>query len=453
MKAERPRDLALRILNGLEHRPNLSVNYLDDQFQRNPILDDRDRAFISNLVQGVLRYRLRLDWVIDLHADIPLSKIAPIILNILRLALYQIFFLDRVPESAAVNEAVNQTKANRRTRHVASFVNGILRTICRQKGDITFPDRDKEAAYYLAVYYSYPEWLVNKWIKELGIAITEEMLSAQNRIPALNIRTNTIKISRTGLINRLAEEGITGKPTPYSPEGIVLEGLKGRVDRLSTFREGMFQVQDQAAQITSHLLAPQSGDAVLDICAGLGGKSTHMAELMGGNGSVLALDIDLRRLINLGQNSQRLGIADIPSLVADASSNLSSMFRSRFDRIMVDAPCSGLGVISRHPDGKWNRDERDIIRLAHLQKTLLKEASSVLKRGGWMLYVTCTISREENEEVVEAFLESDSDIVLEDLKEHVPKWGPDLINDQCFFKTFPHIHHMDGFFAALFSKR
>jgi 16S rRNA (cytosine967-C5)-methyltransferase len=452
MKAETPRDLALMVLNGLSHRSIFSGQYLDDVFQRNTHLGNRDKAFISNLVQGVLRWQLRLDWIIGEAADFPIKKITPPILNILRMALYQIFFLDRVPESAAVNEAVNRSKAYG-ARHLVAFVNGILRRICRQKDKIPFPDPKKHRVHYLSVFHSYPQWLVKKWIKELGIEFTERLLSAGNRIPVFIVRTNTLKLDCPDLIKHLAEEGISGRPTCYSPEGVLVEGIKGRADELSSFRRGLFQVQDEAAQITSHLIAPEPGETILDICAGLGGKTTHLAALTGEMGRVLALDISHRKLIKLGKNSQRLGIGNINTLVADASGSLSSLFRFKFDKIMVDAPCSGLGVISRHPDGKWNRDEKDITRLALQQKTMINEAASILRKGGRMLYVTCTISEEENEGVVKSCLESHSDLFLENIKDHIPEWGLDLIDNQGFLKTYPHIHHMDGFFGALFTKK
>lgn len=452
MKAKTPRDLALMVLNGLPSKSIFPGHYLDEVFRRNPQLDDRDRAFMSHLVQGVLRWQRRLDWIIGQVADFPIRKITPPILNILRLALYQIFFLDRVPESAAVNEAVNQSK-NHGAQHVVSFVNGILRRICRDKDKITFPDREGNTVHYLSVFYSYPEWLVEKWIRELGIAFTESLLSAGNRIPSFTIRTNLLKLTHPELIRLLGEEGITGRPTPYSPEGILLEGFSGRIEELSSFKKGLFQVQDQAAQITSHLLSPEPGQTILDVCAGSGGKTTHLAGLMGDEGRVLALDISHRRLISLKENSQRLGLRSINSVVGDASRELSSLCRIKFHKIMIDAPCSGLGVISRHPDGKWNRNEKDILRLAQLQKTIISQAASVLRHGGRMLYVTCTISREENEEVVNHCLKSHGDISLENMKDHVPQWGQDLIDNEGFLRTYPHVHHMDGFFAALFSKR
>ena len=452
MKSETPRNLALSVLNGLSHRPILSESYLDDVSRSNAQLDERDRAFISHLVKGVLRWRLRLDWVIEQTSHFPFEKITPPILNILRLALYQIFFLDRVPDSAAVNEAVNQSKAHG-AKHVVSFVNGILRGVCRKRDEITFPDRDGDPAQYFSVFYSYPKWLVQRWIRDWGADFTEGLLSAGNRIPGFIIRTNILRLGRHELIGRLKEEGMSAKPTPYSLQGIMVEGLRGRPDELSSFKEGLFQVQDQAAQITSHLLAPQPGEDILDMCAGLGGKSTHLAELMGDRGRVLALDISHRRLISLGRNSLRLGIKSITNLVADASTSLSSLFHFNFDKIMIDAPCSGFGVISRHPDGKWNRSEADIDRLARLQKGIIGEAASVLRSGGKMLYVTCTISKEENEEVVQDCLNRHRDVSLVNMKDHVPEWCLDLIDDLGFLRTFPHVHHMNGFFAALFVKR
>ena len=451
MKAETPRNLALRVLNGLSHRQILSRSYLDDVFQRNAHLNERDRAFISHLVQGVQRWRLRLDWIIEQVSDFPLEKIDPPILNILRLALYQLYFLDKVPESAAVNEAVNQSKAYG-AKHVVSFVNAILRSICRKRDKIPFPNKDNDPVHYLSVIHSYPIWLVKRWIRDWGEDFTEDLLSAGNQIPGLTIRTNILRLGRHELMERLQDEGRAATPTPYAPQGILVEGHRGRPDELSSFKDGLFQVQDQAAQITSHLLAPQPGENILDICAGLGGKTTHLAELMGDRGRVLALDINHKRLINLDRNSKRLGIESVHCLVADASRSLSSLFHCKFDKIVIDAPCSGFGVISRHPDGKWNRREEDIQRLALLQKGILDKTASILRSGGKMLYVTCTISEEENEGVVKDCLERHSDLSLVNMKEQAPAWCLDLIDDQGFLRTFPHIHHTDGFFAALFFK-
>lgn len=451
MKPATPRDLALKILDGLPEKSALVDDALDDLFRRHSGLAGRDRAFISHLVQGVLRWRLRLDWMIKQASDTPLRKITLAVLNVLRLGVYQLFFMDRVPESAAVNEAVEQAKAAGGQR-MGSFVNGVLRNICRRRESIAFPDRDKNLILHLSVFYSYPEWLVVKWVREWGAECAESLLSAGNRIPGLTLRANTLKADRSEVIHRLAEEGVKAKPSPYSPDGILAEDFRGRVDQLMSFREGLFQVQDEAAQIPSHLLDPRPGERVLDVCAGFGGKTTHLAERMGDKGRVFALDISHKRLVGLVRNSGRLGIDGITPVAADAAKSLSKLFRSPFDRIMVDAPCSGLGVISRHPDIKWNRGEKDVERLALLQRAILKESVSLLRKGGRMFYTTCTLSREENEGVVEHCLASHPDMSVLHLGNHVPGWCLDLIDEQGFMRSLPHVHHMDGFFGALFEK-
>lgn len=448
----KPRDLALKILNRLSSKPGFSQNILDSAFQDNTRLDARDRAFVSHLVQGVLRWRQRLDWTIAQASDFPLNKITPANLNILRLALYQVLFMDRVPDSAAVNEAVNQAKRSN-PRHAVSFINGILRNLCRQKNDLPLPDRERDAALYLSVRHSYPPWLVKQWVGAWGAPFAEGLLEAGNRIPPLVVRTNTLRLSRSQLVQHLAQEGVHGIPTSRVPEGVVIENFRGRVDSLAAFKSGLFQVQDEAAQITSHLLVPAPQETILDICAGHGGKSSHLAALMGDRGRILALDINSRRLVSLSHNARRLGIRSIVPLAADATASLSSLLGRKFDGILVDAPCSGLGVISRHPDIKWNREEKDVHRLSLLQKSILNQAASLLRMGGRMLYVTCTLSGQENEDVVEDVLGRQPGISLLNMKGHVPAWGEDLIDDNGFFRTFPHIHGMDGFFAALFTKK
>jgi len=452
MKKQKPRDLALQALNRLSRKTGLSDRILDDLFRSAPDLDDRDRAFISHLFLGVLRWRLRLDWIIEQNLDFPLRKIDSSVLNILRLAVYQVLFMSRVPESAAVDEAVKQVKS-KQPRHVVSFVNGILRTICRRKDAALFPDPKKDPVLYLSMVHSYPEWLVLKWIRERGMEVTEDLLAAGNQIPSLVLRTNQLKVTRPAVLEHLEEEGILGTPTSFSPQGLRIEDLRGRVDELPSFREGLFQVQDEAAQIASFLLAPQPGEAVLDVCAGLGGKSTHLAELMKDRGRVIALDRDARRLLSLEINRIRLGIKSVFPLTADATQEISSLFRTLFDAILIDAPCSGLGVLARHPDAKWNKSEADLRRLADLQQTIISRAIPLLRKGGKLLYVVCTISKEENEEVVRQSLESHREIVLCDLREQAPEWAQTLIDGEGFFRTFPHKHGMDGFFAALFRKK
>ena len=452
MKSAIPRDLAFRALNSPNQSPGFAERYLEKSFRQEPHLDARDRAFAVHLVQGVLRWRLRLDWIIEQSLRFPFNNIEPPILNILRLAVYQIFFMDRVPESAAVNEAVKQATAKGR-KHVAGFVNGILRNICRGKAQIPLPDAELDPVRYLSVFHSYPAWIVEKWIREFGIDSAESLLAAGNRVPELVIRRNSLKVDRSALLKLLEKEGLIAKATRYSPDGLCVESLAGPVSELSAFKEGHFQVQDEAAQVSSYLLFPKPGDSILDMCAGLGGKTTHLAELLKVKGRIVALDINHGRLVRLSKNTERLGIDCVSPVVADAVNKASFLFNASFDKVLVDAPCSGLGVLSRHPDGKWNKREEDIKELARLQARILKNAVTVLRKGGQLLYVTCTVSRDENDEVVHDFLEKNKDMSLVDLKGRLPSWGHDLIDERGFFRTFPHIHGTDGFFGALFVKK
>jgi 16S rRNA (cytosine967-C5)-methyltransferase len=446
-----PRDLALTALNRMENSPGFLERYVEFAFQGNPSLDERDRAFVVHLVQGVVRWQIRLDWIIRQRVRFPFKNIEPSVLNILRLALYQIYFMDRVPDRAAVDEAVKQA-GGVRNRHVAGFVNGILRHICRNREDLRFPDPLAESERHLSIAYSYPLWLVQKWIRELGLAAAERLLEAGNRIPERIIRVNTLKMDRNGLMAALEDESACATPCAYSPDGLRLGDVRGPVDRLKAFKRGWFLVQGEAAQICSHLLNPRQGDWVLDVCAGLGGKSTHMAALMGNKGRVIALDRENRRLEQLAESARRLGARGVAAVAADAAERLSDVIGRRFDRILVDAPCSGLGVISRHPDIKLTKGPEDIHRLALLQKAILYQAVHLLKPGGRLLYATCTLSQEENEGVVEGIFKENAELALADLKTSTPPWARDLIDDNGFFRSLPHIHGMEGFFGVLFRK-
>jgi 16S rRNA (cytosine967-C5)-methyltransferase len=451
MKRKSSRDLALQILNKLSAKTIHSHLYLDDLFIKNEDLKGRDRAFVSHLVLGVLRWQGRLDWVIDQKTAFSIKKISPTIRNILRLALYQIFFMDRVPDSAAVNEAVKQAKTSR-SRQGVSFVNGLLRSVCRDKEGLPLPDREEALPHHLAVRYAYPEWLVNKWLKEWGQPFTEKLLDAGNTHPILTLRTNTLRTNRHALMTTFRDEGLDPKATLFSPEGIVLQGFRGRPDRIESFRDGLFQVQGEAAQLTAHILSPAPNDRVLDLCAGLGGKTTHLAALMGNQGRIVAMDINLKKLEKLRSNTFRLGIRTIQTVLGNSASPYPMPLRTSFDKILLDAPCSGLGVLSKHPDGKWNRNEADIERLSRLQESLVTNAAPLLKKGGHLLYETCKIYRPENEGVVDKVLSTCSNLSLLDIKKHLPHWGRNLSDNAGFLRTFPHIHGMEGFFAALFEK-
>jgi len=434
-----------------EGAPGVFERRLEDAFRLNPGLDSRDKAFAVHLVQGVLRWRARLDWMIDTYASFPFRRIEPDVLTILRIALYQMVFMDRVPASAAVNEAVKQVSSAGRP-HLNRFVNGILREISRQQGRCEFPSRQKDPVRHLSIRYSYPEWIVRKWIAEVGWESVESLLDAGNRISPMVLRVFGRKASRDHLAAMLSNEGMRVRNTEFSPDGLVVEEMGRPVGEMEAFKQGFFTVQGEAAQVASRLLAPSPGDDVLDLCAGLGGKTMHLAELAADTGMVIALDRSEKRLKDLTWTTRRLGLASIHPVVGDASENLCSWLKERFDRIMLDAPCSALGTISRHPDVKWSHREKDIRRLSKLQASLLDCAVGLLRPGGRMLYATCTISREENEGVVEGCAARRRSIFIEDLRKTAPSWAMPLLDEHGFLRCLPHVHHTEGFFGAMLVK-
>jgi 16S rRNA (cytosine967-C5)-methyltransferase len=293
---------------------------------------------------------------------------------------------------------------------------------------------------------------VRKWITELGWDNVEKLLEAGNKISPMVLRASSHKANRDQLAEMLSCEGMRVRNTEFSPDGLVVEEMLGPVGEIKAFRHGLFTVQGEAAQVASRLLAASPGDDVLDLCAGLGGKTTHLAELTGGAGVVLAVDRSERRLKELVRTARRMDLDSIHAVAGDISKNRCGWLRKRFDRIMLDAPCSALGTISRHPDVKWLRNEEDIRRLSRLQASLLDCSIDLLRPGGRILYATCTISREENEGVIEGCAARHKSVFIENLRKNAPDWAMPLLDKHGFLRCLPHVHHTEGFFAAMLVK-
>jgi 16S rRNA (cytosine967-C5)-methyltransferase len=399
----------------------------------------KDMALLRELCTGVLRWRGRLDWVLAQFLRTDIGGLTPWIRNVLRLGAYQLLFLDRVPDSAAVNECV---RLARRYGHAgtAGLVNGVLRAVARQKADLTYPDAEAEPARFLSVFCSHPEWMVERWLERYGFEETKALCAANNRRPTTTIRGNRLRGTRDELIRALGGSGIVAHPHPLVPDFAEVPEPEGLFDT-SLFRQGWFQAQDPSAGLAVLLLDPQPGERVLDMCAAPGGKTTHIAEKMRDSGQVVALDIHALRLARVEENAQRLGLHSITVLETDA---LDYGGEGRFDRVLVDVPCSGLGVLARRADARWSKRDADITPLAELQLALLTRAASCVRPGGVLVYSTCTIEPEENEAVVEEFLETlRGDFELD--------WPGPILSDLTsarYVRTFPHHHQMDGAFAA-----
>ncbi len=434
-RTDKVRERALSILQSAER--GSFVDPLIDGARKE--FDPRDNAFILELVYGVLRNRALLDWTLDCFSERPVARTDAWTRNILRLGAYQLIHLDRVPASAAVNTA---TELAKRHGGKSGYVNGLLRTIGRNKNSLPLPATDSPLLR-LSTIYSHPAWLVRRWMDRFGIETAEEVLRNNNRHAPLVIRTNALKGTREELLSFLDAQGAAVRPSSCSPCGIEVLSSPG-ITTLPAYQDGWFMVQDEAAQLVALMLSPQKGESVLDACAAPGGKATHLAEQMGNKGSVVALESDRRRIGKIRENGERLGIAIISSVQGDAA----SYREGTYDKILIDAPCSGLGVLRRHPDGRWTKSEESIIQRAKLQKKILENCAKLLNPGGVLVYATCTTEPDENEDVVRWFLGRNAAFAVDDPRPFLPVTARALVGTDLFFRTFPTEPAMDGFFTA-----
>lgn len=434
---------ALMILNRL----NSEQETLDNLVENVVMADRRDRALFNALVYGVLRWRAKLDWIIAHFSKTPPDKIDPQILNILRLGLFQILYLDRVPDSAAVNTAVEMAKPIAAIWTVR-FVNGLLRNAIRHHKDVVYPDIDKNPIAALSVNKSFPEWLIRRWVERFGVEETETLCDAMNAVAPLTLRVNTLKTNREALIAAVRDDVENAEITPYSPTGIFCHNLKKPISEMTAFENGWFQVQDEAAQLAVYLLDPRPGEKILDACAGLGGKTGTIAQLMNDHGMIAASDKDARKLSRLDAEMTRLGISIVKTSVRDLEKTPS--LTEQFDRVLLDAPCSGLGVMRRNPDIKWAISKKNIKRYAQKQQVLLENAAGLVRAGGCLMYAVCSMESEETEAVMREFLNRHHEF---EIKTECPEIVRPFVNEPGYFRTFPHLHGTDGFFAACLQKQ
>lgn len=436
------REIALTVILAVEQEGayvNLALNQAYARY--NP--PARDRAFITELVYGTVRRRNTLDWALKPYLRRP--SLDAVVLNILRLGAYQLIYLERVPASAACNESAQMTRRMGFSSAVG-LVNAVLRSLSRSL-PLVYPDPATEAILYLSLYHSHPQWLVTEWSELFGYRETQDLLAADNRPAPFAVRTNTLKITRAQLAARLTEAGITATPALWAPEGLYLEKA-GTTDN-SLFQEGLYFIQDEAAMLVSRALAPAKGSLVIDLCGAPGGKTTHLATLMEGSGRVLSVDIHPHRLALLEQNVRRLGLTNVAGHHGDA--RCLPEYHGAADFVLVDAPCSGLGVLRRRPDLRWRKSPSDMAGLVQLQAELLDSAALCLKPGGVLVYSTCTIRPQENELQVANFLDRHADFHRADLYPLLPEGltsghpdGP----QRGELQLLPHRHTTDGFFLA-----
>ena len=448
--SETSRSLALRILLKVE-RSNLFADEVFNRLTYNSKLSRKDRALAFALVCGVLRHRGNLDWRLNALTIRPLQSLPNVIVMILRLGAYQLLHLDRIPESAAVNESVELAKTVK-SRDWSGVINGVLRSLIRQ-GELSSLDPSDDPVEALSILYSCPTWLTERWIGTLGLDLAEKVCQQSIAIPPLTIRTNTLRCSREQLKQRLQREGYMVRRTLVSPVGLIMDKF-GPLTNLKPLEEGWCYVEDEAAQLVPFLLNVQPGQRLLDACAAPGGKSTHLAALMRNEGEIVSMDRSGQRLKTLRENMGGLGITCIRPKIGTWAENvkfpssLSSMLDEGFDGILVDTPCSGLGVLRRHPEAKWQKTNQRLFKHQRIQGEILNRVSTHLRPGGVLVYSACSTEPEETLHVISRFCQDHPEFQHESALPFLPPGSEDLINSDGNLMTLGSVHDMDGFFAA-----
>lgn len=432
------RGTAVKILDRIERTDSYLEKLLDHEL-KNSDLSGQDKALLYELVHGVVRWMGRLDWILAGFYKGQFSKAIPVLKNALRVALYQIMFLDKIPDYAIVNEAVDFVK-KLQGQKPADITNAVLRNIIRSKNGLRYPDPAENLVSYLAAYYSHPTWLAKRWVARYGREAVETLMAANNERPTLTLRINGLKVDRQEFEGLLQSVNLRYTPGIYNDHFYRLQILTN-IQNWQYFAEGYFAIQDESTGMPCLLLDVKPGMRVLDMCAAPGGKSAYIADLMSNTGEVVALDKFESRVKMMQANLDRLGVSIVKFVATDALEYEDELF----DRVLVDAPCSGLGTLSKKPDIKWKRDLLDIKKLTPIQEDLLNKAAEMVKVGGAVVYSTCTIEPEENFEIVKKFLSEHDNFRLDDASAYVDKT---IVDGNGCIQSLPHRDKMDGAFSA-----
>ena len=445
---DRAREIALKIIVKIEKDEGYSNLVINEVINENRnSLSDKDVAFISEIVYGVITWKITLDEIIKKYSKIKLKKLSIWILNILRMSIYQIVFLDKIPKSAAVNEGVNLAK---RYGHKASsnFTNAILRKV--EKKDYKELFEIKDDVERISKTTSMPIWIIKELNKNRNIKEVEEICINLNKKPKINIRVNKLKTSIQEVEKILTEEKIQyNKILEEMPEFLEIEKIKD-IENNKFFKKGYFTVQDVSAGLTVKILSPKPNEIVLDACSAPGGKTTYIAEMMKNKGKIVAGDIYEHRLNLINENCERLGISIVETKQIDGTI-FQEDFYQKYDKILLDVPCLGIGVIRRKPDIKWQKTEEDVKEIIKVQENILKNCSRYLKPGGELVYSTCSILKEENEDIIEKFLNETNNFKIFDLENEVKEFKK-YVTKKGFLSIKPSEKN-DGFFICKLIKK
>ncbi|MCK9267190.1 MAG: 16S rRNA (cytosine(967)-C(5))-methyltransferase RsmB [Alkaliphilus sp.] len=436
------REGALLILYEINEKDAFS-NIAINRELRNKSYNRLDKNLITELVYGVLENQIYIDYIIEQFSTVKIKKMNPYTLNLLRLGIYQLFFLEKIPDFAAVNETVDISK--KYCRRTTGFINGILRNVRRNRENIKLPSLDKNIAEYLSIKYSHPQWLVKMFLNNFDKDFTEGLLKANNAVPDLYVRINTLKITVDDCIKLFIDGGYTVEQNSFIEEAVIVKGLHS-IEQSDLYKKGYIQIQDLGSMLVTKILDPEEGDLVIDVCGAPGGKAAHMAQLMNNKGSIIARDIYDHKLGLIERNAKRLGISIIRTEKFNGNV-LDKKMLNKANKVLVDAPCSGLGIIRRKPEIKYRKQYSDIRAITALQYDILKNASRYVKSGGVLVYSTCTISPKENEDIVRKFLIHNPDYTLADIGDKYRDFFPGK-HPENMIQLYPNIHNTDGFFIS-----
>ncbi|SFQ18099.1 16S rRNA (cytosine(967)-C(5))-methyltransferase RsmB [Caldicoprobacter faecalis] len=443
-KIDAARDTALRILKEVNHNGKYANISLKHHLRR-ARLSDRDAAFVTQLVYGTLERQITIDWILNKFCS--LKRANPWAINILRMGCYQIMYMDRVPDFAVCDESVKLCRKYC-NKALAGFVNGVLRNIVRHKQDISFPSKEEDPVFNLSLTYSYPVWLVKKWVDDYGIAVAETMvMPAGSHGDYVTIRVNRNRITKDELKERFIRQGIQCEDGLYIKDEALRLCSAGDIENNRLYAEGFFTVQGESSMLVVRVLDPQKGELIIDACSAPGGKATHMAELMGNEGRILAWDVHPQRVELIRLNAKRLGATIVEPQQQDAR-EFQACLEGQADRVLIDAPCSGWGVIYKKPDIKNSIKREDLDELYELQSQIISTCSRYVKPGGILVYSTCTMNVDENQRVIEKFLERNPHFVLDDFTYLLPEGLKDSVVQPGMIQLIPSRDGIDGFFIT-----
>lgn len=437
------REEALLILNKVIRQKAYSNIELRKALSRSN-LNRLDRALVNEIVNGTLRYLITIDWIASQFIKMDRKKLSPIIEDTIRCGIYQIIFLDRIPHSAVCNEC-SELARKYSNEGAVKFVNGVLRNISRKKVEIQNSLKGDNIKNY-SILYSYPDWIIKLWEKMYEDECVEDLLRAGNEIPKITIRTNTLLTNREALKKALKEDEVIVEEGRYLEEALNISHISS-IEELRAYKEGYFYVQDESSMLVSDVLDAKPKETILDVCSAPGGKAFSIAQNMHNEGLIIARDIFSHKIKLIESNCNRLGIQNIKVEKFDATV-LDETKIGMIDRVLVDAPCSGLGIIRKKPELKYNRKEKDLYELKKLQLKILDTCKQYVKKGGVLVYSTCTINKYENEEVVWNFLNNNSDFKLDSIEPFIPQKLKRRISNKSFIQLLPNIDEIDGFFIA-----